>query len=586
MRRIFSTYIIGLVLCALLPACSEPSESVTPHVVKPSVDKKVSSQIRDFRTKLAEGKPNIALKMAHSFLKQPFLKGDSLLLCETFDVIAQCHYFNQTMDSSIAYWRRAAHYTPKSNKELKAMFASNLGSAYMFKGYQRTAISYFFEAREIFDVTSKGTDNSWINHLNIGVCYMEMKDFVTAKKYFNEVPFSNKPALEVIVPLNYAKLYGLQGDYANFKKYIQVALSNDNDSSFYSPVLKEVYVEFVVGLGTTKDISDVYNTYLSDYGKLNVAFDLALWKAGIKLQKPIGKIQKLNSLLAEIGPKDFHLQINFYQTLADWYVYQKEYKQALIAEQKVEELEKHLELESAQNILSDYTILSDRNKLQQALTRQQSKNREQASSLKVRSYLLYFILCIFVLIVFISILIFINQRRKSILNQKRLRIQELELKIAKEATNKLEESLVYKDKKLQSILETVGKIAILKKQLDNFFVDMERIPDIGKDSRTSIKRAKLDFNLFFNNYQDLAVLSNLMMSDSSKILAIKEKYPTLKEQEYRVLLLIIQNYTSKEMAMLLSCTEKNIEYYRTQIRLKLEVPKDHGLKEFIQLEFQ
>jgi DNA-binding CsgD family transcriptional regulator len=115
---------------------------------------------------------------------------------------------------------------------------------------------------------------------------------------------------------------------------------------------------------------------------------------------------------------------------------------------------------------------------------------------------------------------------------------------------------------------------------------MERIPDIGKDSRTSIKRAKLDFNLFFNNYQDLAVLSNLMMSDSSKILAIKEKYPTLKEQEYRVLLLIIQNYTSKEMAMLLSCTEKNIEYYRTQIRLKLEVPKDHGLKEFIQLEFQ
>lgn len=545
-----------------------------------------SAIILKMRRMLDEGNQDYVLFEAGKLLGTLQGSNDSLQQSELYDLLARAHYYDQNIDSAIVNWKQALSLTPQSMQEQLAMFTSNLGSAYMFKGYQRTAISYFFEARTFFDEDTLKNDNAWINFLNIGVCYMELKDYKTAAKYFDKIPFHGRNALDVIVPLNIAKLYALQSKYPEFRKFISIALRNKDHASFYTPILKEVHLEFVTKLGPLEDIQKVYDAYISNYGRLNLAFDCTLWKAGLKLNRPPANQDSLLNLLTKIQKSDYFILVNYYQTLADWYAKKGKFKEAYFAKRKLEECETAFEEEEAKNKLYDYTILSDKNQLLKELQKQRLTYREQEYKLKVRSYILYFLLCIFVLLIFISILIFINQRRKSILNQKRLRIQELELRIAKEATNKLEESLVYKDKKLQSILETVGKIAILKKQLDNFFVDMERIPDIGKDSRTSIKRAKLDFNLFFNNYQDLAVLSNLMMSDSSKILAIKEKYPTLKEQEYRVLLLIIQNYTSKEMAMLLSCTEKNIEYYRTQIRLKLEVPKDHGLKEFIQSELQ
>lgn len=545
-----------------------------------------SEEILKLRRKLDDGNQELVLTEARILLRNSQGANDSLKQSELYDLLARAHYFNQNIDSAIFNWKKALLLTPKSMQEQLATCTSNLGSAYMFKGYQRTAISYFFEARSFFDEDTVKNDNTWINFLNIGVCYMELKDYQTAATYFDSIPYQGNKALDVIVPLNIAKLHALQNHYPKFKKYISIALNNKEHAEFYSPILKEVHLEFVTKIAPLEDLRQVYATYISDYGQLNLAFDCALWKAGVKLNRPPGSEDTLLGLLLKIGKSDHHILVNYFEALADWYVKKGDYQKAYFAKTKREESEMAFEEEEAKNKLYDYTILSDRNQLLKALQKQRLMNNEQDYKLKVRSYILYFLVCIFVLLVFISILIFINQRRKSILNQKRMRIQELELSLAKEAANKLEESLEYKDKRLQSILETVGKIAILKKQLDNFFIHMERIPDIGKDSKSAIKHAKLDFNLFFNNYQDLAVLSNLMLVDSSKILAIKDKYPELKEQEYRVLLLIIQNYTSKEMAMLLSCTEKNIEYYRTQIRLKLKVPKEHGLKEFIQSELQ
>jgi len=217
------------------------------------------------------------------------------------------------------------------------------------------------------------------------------------------------------------------------------------------------------------------------------------------------------------------------------------------------------------------------------LINEQQLNSVQEIKLRNRSIILYSLLAIFILLISTSVLIFNNQLRKNKLNKNKLIIQDLELKLTKEKQNKLENTLEFTDRKLYSILETVGKIAILKKQLDDFFLIMEKKPDLEKEAKSLVKEAKLDFNLFFNNYQDLAVLSNLKRTESSKVELIKEKYPFLKENEFRVILMIIQNYTSKEMALLLSCSEKNIEYYRSQIRKKLEIPKDQLIHEFIEL---
>jgi DNA-binding CsgD family transcriptional regulator len=506
---------------------------------------------------------------------------DSLEISQTYDLIAKTNYYGQKIDKAIFNWREGLRYAPTSNDELRSMIVSNLGSAYMYQGYQRTAISYFLEAREYFKNAKKQSDNYWINYLNIGVCYMELDDFKSAQTYFEKIPFSGNPSLDVIVPLNFAKLYALQSNKRRFKEYISIALKNQDHAPFYQPVLKEVHLEYTGKLCDYKELQRVFSAYKSEYGKLNTTFDLSLWKVSIALGKPIGSIKELKNLQESIENADYFLLISYYQVLTDWYVAKNDYKSAFISSKLMDYSEAQSAQENAKDKLYDYTLLSKRNELQAALKKEKELSKFQEIRLRNRSIVLYALIIIFTLIIASSVQIYVNQRRKNKLNLKQIRIHELELKLAKEEHSKLENTLEFKDKKLESILDTVGKIAILKKQLDNFFTHIEKTTDIDTDFKATIKEAKLDFNLFFNNYQDLAVLSNLVGTDSSKVNLIKQKYPELKDSEFRVLLLIIQNYTSKEMAMLLSCTEKNIEYYRAQIRKKLAIPKEQSIHDFI-----
>lgn len=55
---------------------------------------------------------------------------------------------------------------------------------------------------------------------------------------------------------------------------------------------------------------------------------------------------------------------------------------------------------------------------------------------------------------------------------------------------------------------------------------------------------------------------------------LKKRYRVLTNKELMVLTLILSNYTSSEMALLLDRSLKNIEYQRTQIRKKLAIPPD------------
>lgn len=582
-RLIFNSLFILSIF--ILYACSNPIDKKESSKTDISSKEKYAN-IDSLKKVLEEGNYKLTIKKGIGVFTTYKKAKDSLGVSSACELIAKAYYFQQNIDGAIYYWKTGLSYVPKNNQDLRATMTTNLGSAYMFKGYQRTAISYFLEARKIFKNKKNQSDNYWINYLNIGVCYMEIGEYGMADSYFSNIPFVSNDALDVIVPINIAKLAGLQSDKKRFNTYIKVALKNQKHASFYVPILKEVHLEFTEKLGSYLELYTVYEEYKKEYGLIGTSFDLYLWKASIKLGNPFSGINELKQLQGSIKNSDYFLLENYYGVLADWHVSKNDYQNAFIAKGLMEYCENKSEQKDAKDKLYDFTLLAKRNELKVALADEQQRNSVQKIKLRNRSIILYFFLAIFILLILTSVLIFNNQRRKNKLNKNQLFIQELELKIAKEEQNELVNTLEFTDKKLQSILETVGKIAILKKQLDNFFSIMENTPDLGRESQGLIKKAKLDFNLFFNNYQDLAILSNLAGADSSKVTLIKQNYPELKENEFRVLLLIIQNYTSKEMGLLLSCTEKNIEYYRTQIRFKLKVPKDVGLKEFIQSELQ
>lgn len=102
----------------------------------------------------------------------------------------------------------------------------------------------------------------------------------------------------------------------------------------------------------------------------------------------------------------------------------------------------------------------------------------------------------------------------------------------------------------------------------------------ASSEKNLIKQAKINTDAFFNNYIDLAILAS--QKDENDLNQIKTKYNTvLSENEMNVLLLILNDYTSKEIAILLTKSEKGIEYSRKNIRLKLAIPKEIAIKQFV-----
>lgn len=578
--RSISIYISCLVL-SLVMGCNNSFKETEEHHKNGKISSRYIQSLNHLLKKVNQGEITGVIPTAKRLLEEFERTRDSLHLSQAYELIARSHYYYQDIDSAIIYWRKGLQFMPNRNYEMEAIFLTNLGSAYMFQGYQRTAISYFLEARTIYLKHKIKTNNYWVNYLNIGVCYMELKDFALAARYFKKIPFEGDPNLDVIVPINLAKLYGLQDNEEKFQAYINIALKNQSNAPFYSPILKDVHLEFVEKLSSRLDLQQTFNLYKNEYKQINLAFDLSLWKASIKLGMPLGEFNDLYKLKLSIDRSDYFLLISYYQVLTDWYEWKKDYKSAYISKSALDQTEKILEQKNAKDKLYDYTILAKRNELQNELKDQRQRNKIQETQLTNRSYFLYFFIAIFCLLVISSVSLFIGQRRKFTLNKKNFKIQELELALAKEEKVKLQATLNYNEDKLNTILETVSKIAILKKQLDAFFNTIETTPDMSLNIKQMIKEAKLDFNLFFNNYQDLAVISNLIGIEKSKLDSIRTTYPSLNDNEFRVILLIMQNYTSKEMAMLLSCTEKNIEYFRSQIRKKLNVSKEVNIRDFL-----
>ena len=574
-------FFFSLILVHFLLGCSPGtnSQGAVPSTVTPA-EKKVLLQLLEYKQTDAV---QTRRKRAQRFVAEMQATQDSLLLSQGYSAIGETFYFEQQMDSALFNWKKALVYLgdAQPNKN-RAALLTNIGSAYLFKGYNRIAMRYFLDARSVYKKEGRKTTNYWVNYLNLGVSSMELKNYKEANFYFDQIPFKNDPQLDVIVPLNYAKMYAQQQNLAFFKKYIAIALKNKNHVPFYNPILREVHLEFTQKLGSLSDLEPVYSLYLPFYGKESTYFDLLLWKSGIALGNPPGNLADLKRIKETILRSDYHLLVSYYEVLARWYEAKGDYKNACFAKDQLDANKVKLHDLLSKDITGDFKLLTNRYAAEEILKEEKYTTDFQTISSRNNGYVM---VLLFSLLLSISISIYITQRKKSQITRKELKVQELELQLARDQQEKLKVTLAFKTKKLQSNIDSIAKIAILKKQLDTFFSTMEKSPELWKESKSMVKMAKLDFNFFFKNYQELNGLPNLLASDSNNLQAIKNNHPNLKENELIVLLLIQCNYTSKEIALLLSFSEKNIEYYRTQLRKKLEVSKDVNLNDFIRENF-
>jgi DNA-binding CsgD family transcriptional regulator len=114
-----------------------------------------------------------------------------------------------------------------------------------------------------------------------------------------------------------------------------------------------------------------------------------------------------------------------------------------------------------------------------------------------------------------------------------------------------------------------------------------KIKNMSLEDASELKKAKLDVDLFFNNYTELAIIASQKEAYSLEKLRINNLFKdTLTDKELNVLSLIMNNYSSKEIGVLLNKTEKAIEYTRKNIREKLGVDSLVAIPEFVRNELK
>ena len=88
-------------------------------------------------------------------------------------------------------------------------------------------------------------------------------------------------------------------------------------------------------------------------------------------------------------------------------------------------------------------------------------------------------------------------------------------------------------------------------------------------------------NSFFYNYGELTQMMHRKLNVDKIVEAVRKDHPEISDKEIRVIEYIALHFTTKEMALLMDKSEKSVEYYRTQIRKKIQLNSSSTIEEYL-----
>jgi hypothetical protein len=461
---------------------------------------------------------------------------------------------------------------------------TNLGAIYMQKGYTKTAIDYFTQARESMELLGKKDYNYWMNYLNIGVAFMGMEQYAEADSIFDRVRLGSSNGLSFLYYLNRAKLSGLKGEQASFNKSVDSAqryLINEN--MVYEQFFNEMKLEFYLQFKDVNRLKNSVNQFRDSMESLSSFMGVLLNKAALMTEgKPISSFEDIQKTEKEIKSSgNYNLSVAYFDFLADYYKLNGDYAGAVQELQKAGLYKDSMRKESSNQAISDLMLLMKKSELAKELKLLKTENELKNTQIRIQTYILTLVGVVIVLLSLVFVLYYKNSKKNKHLKEAELIIKNQLLQQTQKEQQKLEENLRLGEEKLQEIINNINKIAVLKKQIENFMDELEQ-NILMKEQKARFKKAKVNLDAFFNNYADLAVIAALRNDDISKFQQFNTHFSeVLSEHEMQVLLLVYNRFTTKEIGVLLSKSDKGIEYTRTQIRRKLNIPAEVSLNEFL-----
>ena len=513
-------------------------------------------------------------------LNSPCLKGE-LGIALGFD-LGNYYYFQQVLDSAIYHFQNtlALAEANRDNHSLAAL-KTNIGATYLGMGFTRSAAKYFMEARILMEESSIRDENYWITCVNQAVAHIGQKDYAYAIKLLDEVDTTYSISVKFLHATNRAKLAGLMKNEPLFLKYLRLSESVVDSLPHYKNMYSEVAIEYFLKFNNLESLKSIWPQVRDQYHDSQPYLQLLIQRLSLRVNNELlgGKteLDRLRHLVLNEG--DLEDQLSLVNLLIDQSYKLNSDKELIILLKERYNLNE--ELHQALNLsdLKDFYEFSEINKLER--TNQKLTSEKKFLELKHANtkYFISLLALVLLLSIVSIILILVDRSRKNVITKANEALTEERINQAVQRERRLKQRLSFEANRNSSILMKLSKLQILKKQLEDFINDVRSSSSGLTNVQARLKNAEVNLNAFFNNYSDLAVLG--MSSNNQTVFKkqIQKHFSSIfSDMEMKVIDLILRGFTSKEISLLMSKSEKTVEYYRRNIRKKLNLNSHDDIK--------
>ncbi len=488
-------------------------------------------------------------------------------------------YSNYNYDKAIHIWKAVLQKTNKKKDSALIIRSNiNIGSSYNALGYHKTALNYFLRTNKILEQYQKKNEAYWVNHINIGVCYMSLEQYDLAKSFFDKT-IAYTPYVGFVKKLNLAKWNAIQENRDKFYELQSEVSKLVVQYPMYESIWEELQMDFLIKWKDTLRLKDLIAKQLPFYSQKNLYLRLQINQASLlfykKTVEPITAIIKYEQEV--LDSNDFFLKEIYYEVLKEFYYQSNNLKQFYKYNQLSQENYDQQAKEKNMLYVEDQRASQEIEELKTQFNNIQLKNKLIQNRLLQSNMMLGFTIVIVIMGLGIIFLLIRNFRKNKKIHS--LNILKSQNELLKKEFEKvaLSESLKETAEELNTSVLNIKKVALLKKQLENI-VD-EKNPSYNE--KETLKRLKLCLNSFFDNYRELTQIMQRKLNVDKIVDFVKKEYPEVTSKEIVVIEYIALQFTTKEIALLMDKSEKTIEYYRSQIRKKLNLTANNTLEEYL-----
>lgn len=492
-------------------------------------------------------------------------------------------YFKGNILTALEYWKKAAEIAEKNDlKDYVASTYANIAVGYLNLGYYNNASTYFLKAKNYLDKKGVKDENYWVNYINIANTKLAMNQAENALDYLKKTDISKSYKVRYLYYSNMSATYRKLGNQELALSYLDSTRKFLTYNKEYSQNCIEQELETYLKYKLKSNLQESIDLYLKDTTQKSVSLQCVFNDAYYFKNKVYYDV--LSEMLkweSKLDSKDFASNEAYYAFMANVYRNLGDHKKETHYLRQQRMFQNRMIDQKLKNQFEDYLLSQKNEKIQNENSVLALKNKTNSLQLKKQRLIFVLLGSLFVLVLGVVILLYRNLQKTKKLKEQELQLAHTRILETNQKTEDLLEKMTLQQEKLESTIQIVNKISILKKQLDDFFEEVDQF-DLSDDLKNKVKGAKLDFKSFFSVYSDLAVQASSLDEFMERIKRIPAIAVELNKKEIQVAQLIINKYTTKEIALLLSRSVKNIEFTRSELRKKLNIPNDVGLNDFLQ----